>query len=181
MRCFITARNILCDAYAPHKMPTAALNTTQGAAQTDLRHFIPHEIRPAVCRQHPNATACSPRSVRTRPTTIADRPMVPHRPHAAGLTSARIARPINPQIKKLAGTQTDPDRSANAVYVATTAAWRPWRPQRRLGRGVSNANTPERTASTAGAPAARHPPVPATASASAPAAARTQSPYCSSL
>lgn len=108
MRCFITARNILCDAYAPHKMPAAALNTAQGAAQADLQHFIPHKIRPAVCKRHPNAAACGPWSARARSATIADRPMAPHRPHAAALTSARIARPTNPQIKNRPGPKRIP-------------------------------------------------------------------------
>ena len=125
-----------CGALLPHetscampmhrnKMPAAALNTAQGAAQADLRHFILHEIRPAVCKRHSKAAACGPWSVRTRSATIANRPMTPHRPHAAGLTSARIARPTNRQIKKPAGTQTDPGRSAVAAFVASRAAWRP--------------------------------------------------------
>ena len=108
-----------CGALLPHETSCAM---PMHRTRCPLRHSTPHKARPtrtfgisyrtkkrpAVCRQHPNATACSPRSVRTRPTTIADRPMVPHRPHAAGLTSARIARPINPQIKNRPGPKRIP-------------------------------------------------------------------------
>ena len=87
---------------------STAFHTAQGAAHADLRHFIPHEIRPAVCKRHPKAAACGPWSVRTRFATIANRPMMPHHPHAAGLTSACIIHPINPQIKNRPGPKRIP-------------------------------------------------------------------------
>ena len=114
---------------------------TQPAAEG--QHSIPHGTQPAVDRwppppqhgvlpaafgQYPNSTASSTQSIRIGFAMILRRPYgaeSSRRPRFAGHQPCMHLHPANRQIKKPAGTQTDPRRSADADYVAGRAAWRP--------------------------------------------------------
>lgn len=123
-------------AEGQHSIP----HGTQPAA--DGQHSIPHGTQPAVDRRHPpqhgilpaafgqypNSTASSTQSIRIGFAMILRRPYgaeSSRRPRFAGHQPCMHLHPANRQIKKPAGTQMDPGRSADADYVAGRAAWRP--------------------------------------------------------
>lgn len=122
--------------YSPrHSTP----HGTQPAAEG--QHSIPHGTQPAVDRwhppqhgilpaafgQYPNSTASSTQSIRIGFAMILRRPYgaeSSRRPRFAGHQPCMHLHPANRQIKKPAGTHTDPGRSADEDYVAGRAAWR---------------------------------------------------------
>lgn len=94
----------------------------------DRRHPPQHGILPAAFEQYPNSTASSTQSIRIGFAMILRRPYgaeSSRRPRFAGHQPCMHLHPANRQIKKPAGTQTDPGRSADADYVAGRTAWRP--------------------------------------------------------
>lgn len=117
----------------------------------DRWHPPQHGVLPAAFGQYPNSTASSTQSIRIGFAMILQRPYgaeSSRRPRFAGhqpcmhlhpanrqchppaqrvaFCAARHARHrLKPLIKKPAGTQMDPGRSADAEYVAGRAAWRP--------------------------------------------------------
>lgn len=122
--------------YSPrHSTP----HGTQPAAEG--QHSIPHGTQPAVDRRHPpqhgilpaafgqysNSTASSTQSIRIGFAMILRRPYgaeSSRRPRFAGHQPCMHLHPANRQIKKPAGTHTNPGRSADEDYVAGRAAWR---------------------------------------------------------
>lgn len=143
MRHFITAQNTACGAHAPHKILAAALHAARDAARgggsalhtardaaCDGSSAPPpqHGILPAAFGQYPNSTASSTQSIRIGFAMILRRPYgaeSSRRPRFAGHQPCMHLHPANRQIKKPAGTQMDPGRSADEDYVAGRAAWRP--------------------------------------------------------
>lgn len=151
MRHFITAQNTACGAHAPHKILAAALHAARDAACGGSSAPPQHGVLPAAFGQYPNSTASSTQSIRIGFAMILQRPYgaeSSRRPRFAGhqpcmhlhpanrqchppaqrvaFCAARHARHrLKPLIKKPAGTQMDPGRSADAEYVAGRAAWRP--------------------------------------------------------
>ena len=143
MRHFITAQNTACGAHAPHKILAAALLVARDAARGggsalhtardaacggSLAPPPQHGVLPAAFGQYPNSTASSTQSIRIGFAMILRRPYgaeSSRRPRFAGHQPCMHLHPANRQIKKPAGTQTDPRRSADADYVAGRAAWRP--------------------------------------------------------
>lgn len=123
--------------YSPrHSTP----HGTQPAAEG--QHSISHGTQPAVDRWHPPTTRGTPCGVWTIPELHGEQHSVDShwvRNDLAATLWCRIEpppslrshqpcmhlHPANRQIKKPAGTQTDPGRSADADYVAGRAAWRP--------------------------------------------------------
>lgn len=142
MRHFITAQNTACGAHAPHKILAAALHAARDAARGggSALHTArdaacggssappQHGILPAAFGQYPNSTASSTQSIRIGFAMILRRPYgaeSSRRPRFAGHQPCMHLHPANRQIKKPAGTHTDPGRSADEDYVAGRAAWRP--------------------------------------------------------
>lgn len=141
MRHFITAQNTACGAHAPHKILAAALHAARDAARGggSALHTArdaacggssappQHGILPAAFGQYPNSTASSTQSIRIGFAMILRRPYgaeSSRRPRFAGHQPCMHLHPANRQIKKPAGTHTDPGRSADEDYVAGRAAWR---------------------------------------------------------
>lgn len=142
MRHFITAQNTACGANAPHKILAAALHAARDAARGggSALHTArdaacggssapppQHGVLPAAFGQYPNSTASSSQSIRIGFAMILQRPYgaeSSRRPRFAGHQPCMHLHPANRQIKKPAGTHTDPGRSADEDYVAGRAAWR---------------------------------------------------------